>query len=57
MDVLIDRALEISSTLLTTLVGFYWKAQTKRNEEVEQRLRTIELQCARLDERNPKHAP
>ena len=57
MDLIIDRALEIASTLLAGLVGFYWNAQQKRNEEIEQRLRTIELQVARLDERNPKNAP
>tara|TARA_Y100001973_G_C5148556_1_gene306785 strand:- start:836 stop:1012 length:177 start_codon:yes stop_codon:yes gene_type:complete len=57
MDLLIDRALEIASTLLAGLVGFYWRAQEKRNDEVEQRLRTVEMKIERLDERTaPKNA-
>jgi hypothetical protein len=51
MDLLIDRALEIASTLLAGLVGFYWRAQEKRNDEVEQRLRVVEMRVERLDER------
>ena len=56
MEILIDRALEISSTLLAGLVGFYWKSQQAQTDEIEQRLREIELQVARLDERTPKNA-
>ena len=57
MDLLIDRALEIASTLLAGLVGFYWRAQEKRNDEVEQRVRVVEMRVERLDERTaPKNA-
>jgi hypothetical protein len=56
MEMMLDRALEIASTLLAGLVGFYWKAQQKQNEEIEQRLRTMELLVTRLDERSEKHA-
>jgi hypothetical protein len=45
------RALEISTTLLGALVLFFWKAQAKRNERSEERLREIEIQVAKLEEK------